>query len=119
MKLPKTVTGAQPTTDLPLEIPNPNFGRFYVAYYEPILNAAGKPVINANGFPDTKMIYFKWFDETPYVKVRDTKELKYAVAVVRKVEWPSPRCREFLLTRVLSMELLSGLWKRRPKSVLC
>lgn len=62
--------------------PNPNFGRFYVAYYEPVLNSAGKPVMNENGFPKTDMVYFKWFDETPYVKVRDAKRRKHAVAVV-------------------------------------
>ncbi len=48
--------------------PNPNYGRFFVASYEPVLMANGKPKQNDKGYPVTDLVYFKWFDETPYVK---------------------------------------------------
>lgn len=47
-------------------IDNPNYGRYYMSLLVPKM-VNGVQVMKDNGYPETEMVGFKWFDETDYV----------------------------------------------------
>ena len=50
-------------------VPNPNYGRWYVAKRVPVMHN-GQPVTNSEtGYPETRLDGFTWFDETTYVQM--------------------------------------------------
>lgn len=46
---------------------NGNYGRWYVAKRVPVMHN-GQPVLNAEGYPETRLDGFTWFDKTLYVQ---------------------------------------------------
>lgn len=48
--------------------PGPNFGRFYVMQDRPKFDADGDVILKENGYPETELVSFTFFDMTPYVR---------------------------------------------------
>lgn len=46
---------------------NENYGRFYFATRVPVMHN-GQPVLNAAGYPETRLDCFTWFDQSRYVR---------------------------------------------------